>query len=114
MEILPPSGLSDHGLIKFTFVCEFTLNQLAIQPRPNFFKADYTNMRSFFERQPFHPLTDFESVEDHWSYLCSLFNEAIRLYVPFTTPCTPKLRSIRSRTLKLIKQKYRLWKDYRC
>jgi hypothetical protein len=112
VSVLPPLGTSDHAVLEFIFICEVSVNEGTVAPRPNFFKADYGSMRSFFREQQVLVSTNFQTVDDHWAFLLKMFQQAIRRFVPLSMPRPPRTKQLRSSTLRLIRHKHELWREH--
>ncbi|MCG8075274.1 MAG: endonuclease/exonuclease/phosphatase family protein, partial [Candidatus Thiodiazotropha taylori] len=84
LDYMPPLGASDHACLNFNFTC-YTDFKKSDEPRPNFFKGNYADMRVDISE------TDWDSISandlnTYWENFLSIINTMVNDHVPMIRP----------------------------
>ena len=112
LEYLPPIGASDHVCLVFKFIC-YTETKMAEDPRPNFFKGNYSAMKEDFNQTSWKDV-DSANIETFWENFLVTINSAIDKHVPkvkLSKKCKKKPWLNRD-SIVAIQKKKSAWKKY--
>ncbi len=116
LEFCSPLGKSDHSVLQFSIVCEFTLTPHT-KERTYFDKADYDLINSKLSLIDWTPLLRPElDLDTQWNNFKMCINNIIKLYAPTSNVIVNKARKgtiPHDKTIcAQIKRKNRLWTRY--
>ena len=83
------------------------------QQRPNFYKADYKNIRNYLNQVDWSDMTDLNT-EESWKYFMTKMNYCIENFVPIRKSCKNfnKPKWMDQYCVKKVKKKYHAWKRF--
>ena len=116
--ILEPYGNSDHSLIswKSTFLCTVS-PVIDVEPKPNFFKANYQHMRGDFEKMDWEDIfKDCRSINELVTKFNDIVQDKIKKHVPMKNKKTNSNKNnvpwMNRKALRAIKRNYHAWRRY--
>ena len=111
IEILPPLGLSDHGMVCGDLVAKWVPRKPQ-RPRRLYHKGDFAKISAELNKIEWGVLFEGKSVNSCWRIYLKKLEELINLYVPWGTPRDFNQPWMNRSLLKLWKKKYYAWKRY--
>ena len=110
-----PLGKSDHVVVKVDFGMDLQkLNEDYKQERFRYNKADFEQMKTYFEEADWSKFEMEEDIEIKWEEFLKIYNEAIRRYVPRGgRKCVVGKEWFNARCTKARKFKKKRWSKWR-
>jgi hypothetical protein len=108
---LPPLGKSDHVVLSWDFVCEWSTSTSSL-PFRNFAKADFNLLRSYltnFDWSHLHTLP----IDAAFSFIQSAIISSDNLFVPKTLPSSKKHKPFPRSLVRLLSSRNKLWSHYK-
>jgi hypothetical protein len=116
LQLEAPLGKSDHSVLKFQINC--TVKNGNRPPRRIYDKGDYNLLRQHLSLDWEAELGERGDVEEKWNFFVDRLNMAVNNAIPLSRSSPDKKlqykhkAALDNKTLKKIKRKNRLWKNY--
>ena len=111
IEIMPPIGGSDHGVVVGDFVCEWK-SKIEFKPRRMYYKGKYDKIIEGLEKVDWKKEFENKSVQECWDIFRKKLEELVAEFIPMTKPRDFNEPWMNWRLMRVWKRKYFAWKRY--
>ena len=111
IEVMPPIGGSDHGVVVGDFVCEWK-SKVEYKPRRMYYKGKYDIIIKGLEQIDWKKEFENKTVQECWSFFKSKLEELVAENVPMTKPRDYNEPWMNWQLMRLWKRKYFAWKRF--
>ena len=111
IEIMPPIGGSDHGVVVGDFVCEWK-SKIEFKPRRMYYKGKYDKIIEGLEKEDWKKEFENKSVQECWDIFRKKLEKLVNEFIPMTKPRDFNEPWMNWRIMRVWKRKYFAWKRY--
>ena len=111
IEVMPPVGGSDHGVVVGDFVCEWK-SKVEFKPRRMYYKGKYDKIIEGLERVDWESEFANKTVQECWNIFRKKLEELVSEFIPMTKPRDFNEPWMNWRLMRIWKKKYFAWKRY--
>ena len=111
IEIMPPIGGSDHGVVIGDFVCEWK-SKIEFKPRRMYYKGKYDKIIEGLEKVDWKKEFENKPVQECWDMFRKKLEELVAEFIPMTKPRDFNEPWMNWRIMRIWKRKYFAWRRY--